>query len=198
MMNAKELTNLAHKTNNWSEMKSKIYLGIAPVTKETEIVKKEYLDLEVYVYVRVNEYTTFKLQKSMVDNLGIIEEEAFAIATLNSLKEIELQRMEDFFELFGDAVDDFGMVIMSNKIKIRGAIGMYFKGILKSVARQIGTNKLYIIPSSIHEVLLIADDIDVTILNTMITDINSSEVSEKERLSNHAYIYSLEKDEITY
>ena len=50
---------------------------------------------------------------------------------------------------------------------------------------------LFVIPSSVHEVLVgKTDDFDLSHLSEMVYDINQSEVSIEERLSNQLYYYN--------
>ena len=45
----------------------------------------------------------------------------------------------------------------------------------------------YILPSSIHEVLIVPSDMDVNTLAHMVHDINRAEVAEQDRLSDHVF-----------
>ena len=67
-------------------------------------------------------------------------------------------------------------------------------------AKKIGTERLCIIPSSVHEVLLMPEEIarcreDI---DEMVREVNSTTVSPDEVLSDHAYYYDASKDSITY
>lgn len=63
---------------------------------------------------------------------------------------------------------------------------------------RIGSD-FYILPSSVHEVLLIPADnqISMSTLSSMGPDVNSSQLAREEILSDHVYYYSLETDQIT-
>ena len=58
---------------------------------------------------------------------------------------------------------------------------------------------LIILPSSIHEVLLLPDDGDISYgeMSRLVTHINRSEVPREDRLSNQVYLYSRETGAIT-
>ena len=58
---------------------------------------------------------------------------------------------------------------------------------------------LIILPSSIHEVLLLPDDGDISYeeMSRLVTHINRSEVPEEDCLSNQVYLYSRETGEAT-
>ena len=58
---------------------------------------------------------------------------------------------------------------------------------------------LIILPSSIHEVLLLPDDGDISYaeMSRLVTHINRSEVPKEDRLSNQVYLYSRNTGDIT-
>lgn len=87
------------------------------------------------------------------------------------------------------------LYVLTTRQGIYGAAAMLYPGILRSFAAAAGDD-LYIIPSSVHEVLLQAKGgaPDVQDMNAIIREINAGEVQPKERLSDHVYLYSREKD----
>ena len=68
---------------------------------------------------------------------------------------------------------------------------------ISGFAKEKGRN-LYIIPSSIHEVLLVPYDSTVSLddLSNMVNQVNHAEVPMEERLSNHVYFYSRQTDQV--
>ena len=84
------------------------------------------------------------------------------------------------------------MYVLSNSRQMFGAAVMAFPGILEAIGKRLGCN-YYIIPSSIHELIILPDNISgqVSNLNEMISSINSEMLSKEEVLSNHAYLYDI-------
>ena len=74
---------------------------------------------------------------------------------------------------------------------------MLYQNVLKNFAESLG-NDLIIIPSSIHEVLLTPNEAGIShdYLNSMVTNINGSEVPTEDQLSNHIYLYTRADDRI--
>ena len=74
---------------------------------------------------------------------------------------------------------------------------MLYPNILKNFAEQLDRD-LVILPSSIHEVLLLPYDESILFreLSDMVSNINQNEVAVEDRLSNHVYFYSRTADEI--
>lgn len=61
---------------------------------------------------------------------------------------------------------------------------------LDKAREYLGSNRIYIIPSSIHEIICVPDDMgDAESLRQIISDVNSEVVSVEDRLSDHPYLY---------
>ncbi len=75
----------------------------------------------------------------------------------------------------------------------QGAGAIMYPGFLDMAAEKLGGD-LYILPSSVHEVLILHDakDFNTAEFNEMIATINAAEVKPEERLSDHAYHYDSE------
>ena len=75
---------------------------------------------------------------------------------------------------------------------------MFYPDILKDFAALTGDD-LFILPSSIHEVLLSPVNKSLTVeeTNQMICEINRLEVSAEEQLSDHVYYYQASCDRIS-
>ncbi len=80
--------------------------------------------------------------------------------------------------------------VLSNEKRCQGAAAMLYPGILAEAARRL-RGSFYILPSSIHEVILLPDDGRGSGegLHDMIADINRSQLREEEVLSDYAYRY---------
>lgn len=89
------------------------------------------------------------------------------------------------------------MYILTNTHKVNGSSCLLYKDVLKSFSQKFNSD-IIILPSSIHEVILIphSDDLYPEQLNQMINDVNSKEVNDTDILSDHIYTYSLETDQI--
>lgn len=81
--------------------------------------------------------------------------------------------------------------ILSNTSGINGAACMLYPELLKNFADGMEKD-IIILPSSIHEVLLLPDDGDVSCdeMCRLVTHINQTEVPKEDRLSNQVYHYS--------
>lgn len=90
------------------------------------------------------------------------------------------------------------LYVLTNQARINGAACMIYPQAIKDFAKSRNQDIL-ILPSSIHEVLLIEDDghYDYEDMSSLVGEINSSEVPPEDRLSNQIYRYNRESDQIT-
>lgn len=93
--------------------------------------------------------------------------------------------------------DDIQMYVLTNKNRINGAAAMFYDEVLKEFADSVEKD-LIIIPSSVHEVILIPNNNSITEdeVNEMIREVNQTELNPVEILSEHAYLYKRKEDEI--
>ena len=89
------------------------------------------------------------------------------------------------------------MYVLTNSKRIFGATSMLYSGYLKELSDRFGSG-LYILPSSIHEVILLPENdvYDPDFMREMICEVNESEVSLEERLSDNLYYYDRNTEEI--
>ncbi len=78
--------------------------------------------------------------------------------------------------------------VLTNSIVTNGAVLMTYHSVLSDLAEKLDGN-LIILPSSIHEVLVMAEDVDLSItdLRSMVESVNQKEVLAEEFLSNSVY-----------
>lgn len=88
------------------------------------------------------------------------------------------------------------MYVASNTERTIGAAVIFQPGVMDEVTQMLGED-FYIIPSSTHEVIIAPESFGMSIyeMNSMITDVNETQVSPEDRLSNEAYHYD-SKDKI--
>ena len=104
----------------------------------------------------------------------------------------ELSGEEELFDM------DIPMYVLTNEVKALGAACILYEGILGRCADTIGED-YYILPSSIHEVILVPSSAvqEPGELCRMVRDINETQVEDTEVLSDQAYLYSSESGQIT-
>lgn len=172
-----------------------------------------FLDLSIVFYLfteNEDEVFTSLVNNSQMDLWGVTAEELFSQAKSNSMslfppviKELDeiihnlLPSQETPFssdqkEAFPPIQEEKPLIYVLTNIKgVNGAYTMLYPGVLESFAQAAGSD-LVIIPSSIHEVLLIPQepDMDYSTMDDTIREINQTEVPAEEHLSDHIYFYS--------
>ena len=91
----------------------------------------------------------------------------------------------------------FPLHVLTNSAGLNGAACILYPRILKNFAELV-KDDVYILPSSIHEVLLtpVSSSPSVQELNQIVSEINELDVPAEDRLSNHVYCYSPLEDQI--
>ena len=94
-----------------------------------------------------------------------------------------------------DMQQEVPMYVLSNKSRINGASCILYKDILKDFAMVVDKD-LYVLPSSIHEVILLPSDgtQESEQLKEMVREINQSQVEKEEVLSDSVYYYRRSDD----
>lgn len=109
--------------------------------------------------------------------------------------------------LFGDEDDSplplcdspVPMYVLSNHHRFNGSGCILYKGLLQTLAQKL-CSSFYILPSSIHEVLLIpttktsASTLEFT---SIVQDVNKTHLANEEYLSDSVYYYCMETDTVT-
>ena len=195
---------------NWNYIKDRLQLCLQPKGTE-DILKRDFLDLEEYVRVIVDtdgESTgSFKVKPEHLNSFGVTETDVFDAAWKCTEPTIQVQDMAVVMaEMTGMSIEDAmkfqkenPMIVATNEGKVHGAIAMKASEKLAEVADRYQSD-LAILPSSIHEILLIPvkENTNFIELDAMVQDVNETQVSPEEVLGFHAYRYNREEQSITY
>jgi hypothetical protein len=91
------------------------------------------------------------------------------------------------------------MYVATNSRQANGATVICYPDFLRKISESMNTD-FYILPSSIHEVILVPMDngININDLTQMVQQVNKTQLEPEEVLSNHAYYYCRQKNKIMY
>ena len=93
-------------------------------------------------------------------------------------------------------IEDINMYVMSNTMKLNGATCITYPHAIENFANEHDSD-VYIIPSSIHEVILIPDiSCSREYIDEMIRDVNRRQLDPVDVLSDHVYMYRRDIGEI--
>ena len=152
---------------------------------------------------RKDNFESLAITDQLIKMWNIEESELWELALKNMLELFPPQftTLESILmtKLYGskkvDEEED-GLLYLSNTSNFYGASCIFYPKVLENIRRKI-QNDYYIIPSSVHEVLiLLADSIGKEELNQMIQEVNATVVESREILAEHCYKYDSKKNEI--
>lgn len=105
--------------------------------------------------------------------------------------------VEDLTGITVQGEDDLPMYVLTNKDKRFGAAAMLYSKQINELAGRFGCD-LLILPSSVHEVLLLPDDHcqEYSFYRQMVNDVNRTQVEPEDILSYGLYRYNRENAEI--
>ena len=131
-----------------------------------------------------------------------VDEEELFRQTKENMERYDESSLENLQNLLGEMIgtnetvfndeEMIPMYILTNKEKLNGAVQMMNEGVLKATAEMLGKD-IMIIPSSVHEVLLIPSEgheTEADTLRQMVREVNDTQLALNEILSYHVYRYS--------
>lgn len=168
-------------------------------------ISKEFLDLSAVVRVVLKMdkegMSSMVLSKGAAEILGMTEEEIYATALANTLRLFppKLMNLGRYVEMsIGGKLtlgeDEVTTYILTNQKEVDGAFYLMSQELVGAIAEML-EDDLYILPSSVNEVLLVrASEVreGVDGLKAMVRDVNETIVAEKEILSYSVYHYDKE------
>ena len=100
---------------------------------------------------------------------------------------------EEVEEIIDDPENAVDMYILTNKSQTYGASALFYPGLLEKITDYLGGG-FYILPSSVHEVILIPEAAgEPDALRRMVQEVNRCEVPEDMILSDNVYYYDPEE-----
>lgn len=171
-----------------------------------------YMDLAIVFTCLVSdcmdEYASILIYNNHMDLWNIHTDELYSIALENTphllpylFEDIEVLLQELSSEKI-PVPDEFNLYLLTNQYKIHGATCILYPKLLAFLAEQLDSN-LIIIPSSIHEVLILpetskTEEYDANDITAMIQDVNETQLPDQEILGDHPYYYDRNIAEVSY
>ena len=171
-------------------------------TSDEDLVKKgtNFDGIEQYLLlIDKNDDGAFsiKVTAPLLKNIGITESDAWDVADIHLINSFEIKSLGS---VLGDAIfdtfpgeDRVGLHVVTTKNKIKGAAAILWHGALKEFANKYDTDKLVIIPSSVHEMLIIPYDgtQEINEFSALVKEVNASQVPPEEQLADQAYLITV-------
>ena len=196
---------------DYEQMKDKLAMEVVATDRNADLLAKvphqEMEDMAVvYRFVMEsdeNGRASILVSNDLLDKMGVTPEQLHADALENApelrpavikgMSEVMMDMMgKDAHEMFG--IDEFPqdemMYVATVPDKISGAGVIAYQEFMDQAAEKLGGD-FYILPSSIHEVLLVKDDgaVNFNDLKSMVEDVNATQVAPEEKLTDSVYHY---------
>jgi len=198
---------------DFDQVKSNICYKIINKNRNEELLGKiphiAFMNLAICFYYSMDKLGDVRgsilIHNEHMDMWKTNTQELYQYAASNTPKMLPVERIAIQDMLEGIPLDDEetpispldNMYVITNPERTYGAISLFYPGVLEETGEFFHGN-YYIIPSSVHEMLLIRDSgiHQESYLKEMVKCVNSTAVSDEEYLSNHPYYYDLEQKKL--
>lgn len=180
--------DIAGKLNDRDYILEHVILSICNAEWNKEMLEElpHYIlpgtDLAVFPRVEINDGYYSRITNEQIKLLGL----DFNEIIFRGKEKLEEMHLVDIFDLSGGK----GLYVVTNVDKIQGAVLVVSDKVMENVLDILGVDKCWVIPSSVHEVLVCRIDLlNYEALCEMIPEVNAMSVRETDQLSDHPYIY---------
>lgn len=174
-----------------------------------EIPHRKILDLAMVFYMRIcrdGKTGTILVNNAMMERWNTEQKVLEADAVGNSVEQLrpQLIPMEEILEIATEQPEDLkqetggtAMYVLTNTQRYMGAGVLFYPEILRKASEILGET-YYILPSSIHECILVPDShrYDEEDLRRMVREVNRDFVDPAEVLSDQVYCYRKKENRI--
>lgn len=198
---------------DFEKVKGRIIYQLINTSKNKDLLKDipsiSYLDLSLIFKVLIDFPSktidaTITIHNSHMDMWNVSVDGLYSLAKENTPRlmpaKIEnilniLQKLcTDNLDKTISSDDLFPMYVLSNTQRINGSGCILYPNVLADFADATGSD-IYVLPSSVHETILltgIPNHLDTSYLKQMVSEVNTTEVSDEEILSDSVYLFSKE------
>lgn len=158
------------------------------------------------ITIKNNMLEIWDVDKDMLYKLALANTQRLFRGTVQSMANVMMdilsEKMDEesameFFDMMVGENDMIPMYVCTNTMKLNGAGVILYNGLLQEFADRVDSD-VFILPSSIHETLLIPAnaDMDAEYLRDMVRTVNRTEVAPDEILSDNVYYYNRLTDRV--
>lgn len=147
----------------------------------------------------VCQFATILIHNKFLDYWKVDADSLYKVAKENMKNVFQTIRMENIIaavmdeDLVEECIEemDFKMFVLTTYTKLHGAVGMLNKELLNAFMKRHKIEKLIILPSSTHEVILVPynEELAETDFKAMVREVNETQLEPEEYLSNSVYVY---------
>lgn len=195
---------------NYEKMKDSLMIQLVSIAGNEEMlsniphITKEDMAIVYRMVIESNAQETASaiINNQMLAIYGIMSEQLHKDAMLNSSIKFPAKfypMREMIAEMTNTNPEEIqegnqNLFVLTNDRRMYGASTIFYPDMMEMIAEKM-KGDYYIIPSSVHEVLILKDDgtISAQALDAMIQQVNDSQVSPEDRLSYFSYHYDAKK-----
>lgn len=205
--NPKELIDISFFTDI-EKVRPRIKMKLVNYEKNKELLEQvphiRFLDLAILFIVALesdcdNRFASILIHNHHLNFWKMNTEDLYNIAMENTANDFEIIPMSSVIEAVMDEESagiimdnaEIEMSILTNHYRLHGAVGIIHKEILNQHMKDKQVEKVLILPSSIHETILIPCDsfTDIKSFKSMVKEVNATQLQPEEILSDNVYVY---------
>lgn len=187
--------------------KNRELLEVIPHTKFLDLaivymfLAQEGTDTIGIIQIRNEHLDLWKISKEEIHSFAMQNTQRLMPESLNSLTNV-VQGLMSEFEISKDldVSNEADVYVLTNQKGINGAGTMLYPEVLSSFSSIYCKNidSVYILPSSVHEVLLVPVNVhyDAKQIQQMVEEVNQTQVPKEEILSDNVYVYLVKENKI--
>lgn len=183
------------RLSEYEYIKDKLYLRLMGTINEDENEYRKIADMYLVPYADLGNGSTFRIPYGLIKSWDIDINEVYEQAKTNQ-EIIRPATIKNLAEMMGVPDNDIGVYVISTKDGYCGASAILYEGMVDKIRDKIGD--FYILPSSIHEVIVIPKKFTTNIdkLKAIVSLVNAESVSGEDKLTDSVYEYNFENREL--
>ncbi len=200
--------------SDYSQMKKKLTMEIVSAEASKEMLRNiPHQSIEdmavVYRFILSSDdggRASTLITNQLIENMGVTPEQLHADAmefapknrpvTIKGISEVIAEEVGiDPDEILAG---EERLYVATNKDKLHGASALVYPGFLKEAAKKL-RGSYYILPSSIHEILLVPDNGEAQLddLKQMVVEVNATQVAPADKLTDNVYYYNAATEQLS-
>ncbi|MCR5282241.1 MAG: DUF5688 family protein [Lachnospiraceae bacterium] len=164
---------------------AKVYYYLVPENEE---------GLVASVLIHQSHVKIWKTDPEVIRELAAVNTPRLLPPEIIGMKEL-IEDMAKRLQLPGIDGDSIPMYVLSNERRMNGAAAMAYPGVIREFALRMESD-LYVIPSSIHELILVPDNGMMQGMNDFVREVNRTELDPKDVLADHVYYFDRREDQL--
>lgn len=183
-------------------VRENVYLCLASSVPD-KCVSRDFHELKKYMRLVIEEdkdkfFGTIVVGQDLLEKLQLSEDELFEIAEYNTENSIQIRSLMDIVKSYDkdiianvrdiDEIESPYIIVNNYKQYAAGIIAV--KNLGKIIKEKLGYSKFIILPSSVHEFIVVAGtEKDIPVMTGMVKEINHTAVAEHDRLCDHCFYF---------